>query len=177
MSEDARSGAIISDDGLYRYALWRTWGHTFDRHALFIMLNPSTADAELDDPTIRRCIAFAKREGCGGLKVVNLYAYRSTKPDVLRTVDDPVGPENDNYIATALLVADAEQSPVIAAWGAHATNPHRVYRVKQMPGMERARALSFTKAGQPGHPLYVKGDAPLLPLSTTAPTPEGPDHE
>lgn len=167
MSASRVGNAIISDDGLYRYGLSRTWGHALDSHALFIMLNPSVADAEQDDPTIRRCIGFAKREGCGGLKVVNLYAYISTNPDVLWTVDDPIGPDNDRYIETALGVAAAQGSPVIAAWGANATNLHRVYRVKQMPGMERAQALAFTKNGQPGHPLRLNSDAPLMPLVAT----------
>lgn len=83
-------GAVISDDGRYRYRLWRTWAPELPRMA-WIMLNPSTADAEVDDPTIRRCVGFAKREGCGGIEVVNLYAYRSTDPSVLGTVDEKHG--------------------------------------------------------------------------------------
>lgn len=171
MSAGQQGDAIISDDGRYRYGLSRTWGHVLDSHALFIMLNPSTADADLDDPTIRRCIGFAKREGCSGLKVVNLYAFRSTDPDALWTVDDPIGPDNDSVIATCVAAAAAQSAPVIAAWGAHPfVSPHRVYRVKQMWGMDRATVLGFTKEGAPRHPLYVKGDAPLLPLVATGAT-------
>jgi len=156
------SRADISADGLYRYSLSRFWDEA-ERYALFIMLNPSTADAEVDDPTIRRCISFAKREGCGGLRVVNLYALRATNPDALWRAEDSVGPDNDGHLRTAITHASMSGSPIIAAWGAHA-KPHRVYRVKQMPGMEVATAFGFTKAGAPRHPLYVKGDAPLVPL-------------
>ena len=155
--------ATISADGLYRYDLSRFWD-TSERYALFIMLNPSTADAGTDDPTIRRCISFAKREGCGGLRVVNLYALRATNPDDLWKAEDPVGPDNDAHLSTAITHASMSGSPIIAAWGANA-KPMRAYKVKQMPGMEHAKALSFTKTGAPGHPLYVKGDAPLLPLN------------
>lgn len=164
-----RGAAVISTDGLYRYSLDRLWGEG-ERRAVFIMLNPSTADASEDDPTIRRCIGFAKREGCDGLTVVNLYAYRATRPADLWKADDPVGPVNDWHIDLALQHAAVTQGPVIAAWGAHAS-PHRAYRVKQMPGMADAHALAFTKSGAPGHPLYIKGDAPLLPL-TPPPPPE-----
>ena len=156
------TAAAISPDGAYRYSLGRVWS-LGPRIAVFVMLNPSTADADVDDPTIRRCTAFAMREGCDGLIVVNLYAFRATNPKDLWTVNDPIGPENDAHIAAALGKANASGAPVIAAWGAHA-KPHRVYAVKSLPGMEYAKALSFTKSGAPGHPLYIKGDAPLLPL-------------
>lgn len=160
MSDMVRD-ATISDDGLYRYDLTRKWadGPT----ALFIMLNPSTADAEFDDPTIRRCIGFATREGCGSLTVVNLYGFRATNPDDLWRADDPVGPENDNFLRASLAVATEYGWPVIAAWGAHG-KPHRVYKVKQMHGMARAQCLAHTKTGAPGHPLYIRADAPLMPL-------------
>lgn len=154
--------ATISDDGVYRYTLGRVWGDS-GRHALFVMLNPSTADAQVDDPTIRRCIGFAQREGCDGLVVVNLYALRATKPDDLWRCDDPVGPDNNRQIMAELATAQQNNAPVVAAWGAHG-KPHRVYAVKQMPGMEHAHALSFTKSGAPGHPLYIRADAPLIPL-------------
>lgn len=158
--------ALISADQTYRYLLSRTWDDG-PKVATFVMLNPSTADADTDDPTIRRCVSFAQREGCSTLIVVNLYAYRATQPAELWQAQDRqvdiVGPDNDRYIEAALTAATATGGPVIAAWGAHA-KPHRVYAVKRMNGMRAAQALAFTKAGAPGHPLYIKGDAPLVPL-------------
>lgn len=162
-----RSFADISADGLYRYTLTRCWDEA-ERYALFIMLNPSTADATKDDPTIRRCVGFAKREGCAGIRVVNLYALRATKPADLWCVNDPVGPENGDHLRRAISHAALSGSPIIAAWGANA-KPFRVYAVKQMPGMEQAKVLGFTTSGAPRHPLYVKRDAPLLPLSGDKP--------
>jgi len=96
-------GAIVSDDGLYRYRLWRRWDAECPT-MVWIMLNPSTADAEVDDPTIRRCIGFARREHCGGIEVVNLYALRATNPAAHPT---PEGPENAKAIgpdAQAILI-------------------------------------------------------------------------
>lgn len=164
--------AIISDDGMYRYQLTRRWGAS-NRLALFIMINPSTADATEDDRTIGRCIGFAKREGCDGLRVVNLYAFRTREPDEMFAAADKgvdiVGPENDTWIAGGVDEAVANDSPIVAAWGADARiSPHRVHRVKSLPGMQYAQALKLTKSGAPGHPLYVKGDAPLISLTRGA---------
>ena len=109
-----QSTAEISRDGVYRYRLTRRW-ETDDRASMlrWIMLNPSTADASLDDPTIRRCMGFARAWGYGGIVVHNLYALRATDPRQLRDHPDPVGPVNDSYIA-------GWRVPTICAWGAHA---------------------------------------------------------
>lgn len=110
--------ATISECGRYRYDLGRTWvepGDALaDTYCTFIMLNPSTADGTQDDPTICRCINFAKSWGMGGLMVVNLFAWRATKPDDLLRAADPIGPENDRYIDEACRMAQF----VVAAWGA-----------------------------------------------------------
>lgn len=147
-------GAIITACGVYRYQLTRVWNSDL-RPAAFIMLNPSTADAENDDPTIRRCIGFAKAWGCGGLTVVNLFAYRSTDPKAMRGVRDPVGPLNDTYIRAA-----AEHChPVVAAWGTHGTLRQRATEVKMIllrTGVSIV-SLGVTKDGHPKHPLYVAG--------------------
>ncbi len=91
-----RSGAIFSPSQNYRYRLWRRWS---DGHTLaWCMLNPSTADASQNDPTIERCVRRAKQLGYGAIEVVNLFAYRSTNPSALYTVTDPVGPDNDAHI-------------------------------------------------------------------------------
>src|SRR5262249_14212908 len=99
--EEVRRAAVISDCGRYRYSLTRRWGDAAEPRALFVMLNPSTADAEQDDPTIRRCIGFAKAWGMGSLEVVNLYALRATDPAALLSAPDPIGPKNDTMITSA----------------------------------------------------------------------------
>ncbi len=127
------------------------------------MLNPSTADAAQDDPTIRRCISFAKREGFGRLEVVNLYAFRSPSPSVLFAAPDTVGPGNDHEIEAALDRADS----VVAAWGNHAEQ-ERVTEVALL--IERSGKVSscfgLTKLRQPKHPLYLPSDTELIPLSS-----------
>jgi hypothetical protein len=139
---------MLSEDGRYRYHLTRTWDDG-DR-AVFVMLNPSTADAYEDDPTIRRCIGYARRWGLAGIEVVNLYAYRATNPAELWEVDDPVGPENDLW----LRAVGSSGFPLVAAWGANA-QPRRVQRVLGLPGFDRLTCLRTTQAGHPGHPLYL----------------------
>lgn len=106
--------AYISEDGVYRYSLTRDWDETLPV-MLFVMLNPSTADAVVDDQTIRRCIGFAERAYMGGLEVVNLFAFRATDPKEMKAAPDPVGPENNTVIRQAL----SEAKTVVCAWGAH----------------------------------------------------------
>ena len=157
-----RRAAHISDDGLYRYSLFRQWGD--GPSATWIMLNPSTADHQNDDPTIRRVRSFTQRMGCTAFEVVNLFAWRATDPSALATLSsaEAVGPENDEAIRRASL----RGSIVIAAWGAlapwaryrddevlHALYPRRVHHLG-----------ALTKAGHPRHPLYLKGDAVLSEL-------------
>lgn len=159
------SNAILSDDGLYRYWLERRWG---DGAAVtFVMLNPSTADATQDDPTIRRCIGYAKAWGYNSLVVVNLYALRSTDPKGLWTADDPVGPDNNNWIQLAACGAYISNAPLVAAWGANA-KPNRVADVRSLSRMDRLSALGLTKAGQPKHPLYLKADLRPVQLGVAA---------
>lgn len=109
-----RRQAVFDPAGRYRYSLRRRWDAAGARVA-FVLLNPSTADGRRDDPTIRRCIGFAREWGFGGLEVVNLFACRSTHPGGLRSAQDPVGPENDRFLAAAWDRADR----VIVAWGNH----------------------------------------------------------
>lgn len=154
------SDALISDDGWYRYWLTRRWNT--GSVATFVMLNPSTADASLDDPTIRRCIGFAKAWGCGALSVVNLYAFRSTDPKGLWIAEDPVGPDNDDHLSAAALGAAISGWPLVAAWGANA-KPDRVSHVLALPGMDALTALGTTKDGAPRHPLYLRADAVRMP--------------
>jgi len=157
--------AVISPCGTYRYELRRRWND--DEPLLpFVMLNPSTADATLDDPTIRRCVGFARREKMGGIVVVNLFAFRATEPDKLKTAAHPYGPENGAHLAAVALEAAARDVPVVCAWGAwpRATaTANRVVGVLHEHGA-RLVCLGKTAAGRPRHPLYVRADEPLVPL-------------
>lgn len=147
--------AVISDCTKYRYWLERDRGVN---PLVFVMLNPSTADAELDDPTIRRCRRFAADNGYTGIVVVNLYAYRATKPKDLFLANDPIGLLNDQYIAEA-----AKSSDVCCAWGANG-DPVRaaeVINIIRAAGCT-PKCLGTTKDGSPRHPLYVKADQQLI---------------
>jgi hypothetical protein len=149
---------VISDCGRYRYALWRDTGALgAEGTVLFVMLNPSTADATADDPTLRRCIGFAERECYARLAVVNLYAFRTPAPMDLPRVDDPVGPECDRWIAA--LAADADR--VIVAWGADYAAAARVDRVCELLSPHELLCLGTTAGGAPRHPLYVPAHQPL----------------
>ena len=165
VAEQVIKTAIISEDGLYRYDLQRIWGDGgLQSYQLpIIMLNPSTADANVDDPTIRRCITFAKREGYGGIKVANLFAFRATSPQALRVAEDPIGPENNS--ALNMLLAGARQYgiPVLCAWGA---NGNYLKRDEWLKGRARQMCtnlihLGLTKEGHPMHPLYVPSLQPF----------------
>ncbi len=155
---------MLSDCGKYRYALWRDIPPRLGElrpigTCLFVMLNPSTADASEDDPTIRRCIGFAERWGFARLAVGNLFAFRATDPRDLGRTDDPVGP--DNYSWLERLVAEA--GTVVAAWGASAGSAGRGEHLGFLP--DETQCLGLTKAGHPRHPLYVRGDAELIPYA------------
>lgn len=151
-------GAILSEDGLYRYRLWRRWGT--GPHALWVMLNPSTADANQDDPTIRKCMGFAKLWGFEGIEVVNLFAWRSTSPDAIRMVADPVGPENDVHIREAA----AKAPQVVAGWG-RAIPRQWLPRVRDVLALlGEVHCLGLTDDQQPRHPLMVAYATPLISL-------------
>lgn len=152
--------AVISACGAYRYSLTRRWSEA--PLLPFVMLNPSTADAKEDDPTIRRCIGFARREGAGGLIVANLYALRSPAPEALWASRDPIGPENWRMLVGLAAQAIAPSLPIICAWGALARQDQidGALRMFQTAGA-RLACLGRTQRGAPRHPLYVRGDQPL----------------
>ncbi len=154
-----RRTAVISECGLYRYRLTREWGD--GRLMTFAMLNPSKADADIDDPTIRRCMSFACREGAAGIVVFNLFAFRSADPEALVLAYDAVGPDNLEEMGRVLSDAAAAGVPVVCAWGAHwvAAEKAADHFVKEA-GKRGALlvCLGKTKSGAPRHPLYVKSD-------------------
>lgn len=157
-TSEPRSSAIISECGRYRYRLTREVDPLEPRRVLWMMLNPSTADATNDDPTIRRLKGFSTRWGCGAFTVVNLYALRSPSPQDLWKVSDPVGPDNDAWIAGECAKVDT----VVAAWGAHGKSD-RVSRVLSL--IRRCRdvmCLGMTQAGAPKHPLYLPNETELV---------------
>lgn len=146
--------AVLSEDGVYRYWLTRAIPSPLRwvRPVTFVMLNPSTADATLDDPTIRRCLAFATKWGATELRVVNLFALRSTDPKELYKHPDPIGPENRRFLEQGGRGAHR----VIAAWGAHAmrVRPEWVREALSILGPSLS-CLRLTADGSPGHPLYL----------------------
>ncbi len=148
------SGALLSSCKRYRYALWRVWDPSKPL-ACFVMLNPSTADAETDDSTIVRCVRFARDDGYGGIVVVNLYAWRATDPKELLercTWDDIVGPENAAWIERAVF----DCGITIAAWGSHRFARDRAAIVRRSLG--RTHVLRLNKDGTPAHPLYLPAE-------------------
>ena len=156
MQKDAVFGGVDSE---YRYALERTWDERKPK-LMFLMLNPSTADANIIDRTVGRCLGYAQTWGYGGLLIGNVFALRSTDPKVLRRHRDPVGPDNDFH-----LKAMAERSElIVAGWGTNVRiNPEREDVVKEMFA-GRLFCLALNSDGTPGHPLYLKAGASLLRL-------------
>lgn len=151
--------AYFSPDRIYRYSLTRESAPlTGQGMVVFIGLNPSTADETQDDPTIRRCIDFARRWGFARLKMLNLFAFRSTDPRGLLNADDPVGPENDCVIAKVIGGSEL----VVCAWGSFPSDG-RVARVLEL--VAAPHALGLTKNGSPRHPLYVRGDTAPQPFA------------
>lgn len=180
-SIDTRSsGAIVVDN--YRYLLWRRWS-TGTRFVTYIMANPSTADATVDDPTIRRCIGFAKRDGYDGLRVVNLFAWRATNPDDL--VDaradgvDIVGEGNDHTLDSVLTLGALPDGLVVAAWGRGPRRRGRWFDERGRAVVARAVDLGCPlyrlyapERGPTPHPLYLRADTPFVSLGGgTTPTP------
>ena len=157
------SGALISECQQYRYRLWRIWDDSLPMMA-FVMQNPSTADGTDDDPTIRRCMGFALRHGCGGITVRNVFAYRSTDNRKLITVFDAVGPDNDKHIAT--LAHTAIPPVIVVAWGEPIGGKqfaYRYWRVGVMLAPLKPKCLGINKSGHPKHPLYLPNESPLIP--------------
>jgi len=150
---DYVSKALISPCGNYRYALMRYWDQALPP-LMWVMLNPSTADGEQDDATIKACIAIAKNLGYGGINVCNLFAWRSTDRSVLKKVEDPIGPDNDGWLKLHAAISDM----VLCGWGTDGALYSRASMVKTLLWDKDLYCMQRTKDGHPQHPLYVKRD-------------------
>lgn len=169
---DIRRAANISECGRYRYSLDRKWfadrfysPAKIFRHPMpliFVMLNPSTADAYADDPTIRRCVGFAQREGFEWVRVINLFAGRATKPADLFKMDDPEGPDNAAEWEMAREFHE-QGAEIICAWGAEPKAQDRatLFMGFMAEANVKVNCLGTTASGAPRHPLYLPKDAPL----------------
>jgi hypothetical protein len=144
---------VFSPCRTYRYRL----EHVFDPSkplVAFVMLNPSTADEQQLDPTLRRCRGFANAWGYGGFIVSNLFAFRATDPRVMKAAADPVGPENDHHLERIAI----ESAAVICAWGQHGKHQGRAERVSwALRRHQQLHAIELSKDGAPKHPLYLPG--------------------
>ena len=148
--------AVISLCEKYRYTLSRIWNEN-KYYVNFVGLNPSTADAMNDDPTVRRCIAFAEKWGYGGIVITNLFALRATDPKVMMAYENPVGIDNEKWLREVA----REAGLVIVAWGVNGNHLNRDNEV--LPMLNSPSCLDITKGGYPKHPLYIKADTnPIL---------------
>jgi hypothetical protein len=153
--------AEFSNCGSYRYRL----SYCFNGSVLapssnpltFLMLNPSTANEREPDPTVRRCIGYARALGHSGLLVANLFALRAPDPAALAAHADPVGPENDEVLRSL------PDGPLVAAWGAHPMAKARAHQVRKLLGERPLLCLARTKDGAPRHPLYLRGSLQPVP--------------
>lgn len=154
--------AFISEDGLYRYVLTREWAEPDmpSKLVVFVGLNPSTADALVDDPTIRRCVGFAKAWGFNRLLMVNLFAFRATDPRDMKLARDPEGEFNAPIVGAASSVADL----TIAAWGT--IGEFKEQGQRYLSGLKNPHHLGLTKGGFPKHPLYLRADTKPQPFQT-----------
>jgi hypothetical protein len=162
------NGAILSEDRRYRYRLWRAWGDG-NRRVAFVGLNPSTADENVDDATIRKCVGFAKRWGFGAIDMINLFAWRSRDPRGLLDVEDPVGPDNDAAIKYVVAIAQR----VVWCWGQHPSKVAGLVTLRCMRtafgpgdipnGTEVGILGQRLASGAPRHPLMLAYSTPFMP--------------
>lgn len=149
------SSAIFSEDHVYRYELRKIWNPK-KGWICWIMLNPSIADANIEDPTIRRCMGFAELWGYGGITVANAFAFKATDPKEMIAAQNPIGSENDYYIRKL----SEEAALTVCGWGNLGTLFDRFHRVYYL--LKDPKCLGLTKTGQPKHPLYLAKNTPLI---------------
>jgi len=154
--------AVFSSCRNWRYALFRNWRSVAARSnefVAFIGLNPSTADETENDPTVRRCIDYAKRWGFGGMVMLNAFAFRATDPKDMKKQTDPCGPDNDAAIQAIV----AKAGKVVACWGCHGRHLNRDDHLAEiLPRFCDVESLKLTHRGSPSHPLYLRAD--LVPF-------------
>ena len=162
------STAVLSECSRFRYVLTRRWDLTLPT-MVFIMINPSTADAHLDDATIRKCVGFAKLHGCGSVKVINLFAFRSKEPKDLWTAEDPIGPQYWSYLTFTLEALQAGDK-VVVAWGCDDVI-RRNEKLKAHMNAVKNSVLEYeplcfglTQGGAPKHPVMLGYNTPLTPF-------------
>lgn len=158
LSNSIASYAVYSQCMLYRYELTRVWNSNGKR-ILFVMLNPSTATEEKNDPTLARCETRARNLSCGAFRVCNLFAYRATKPKDMKKAGKPIGPLNDDYIRAGRDWADQ----IVCAWGNHGAHLGRGDFVEQLlrETIQQIYCLETTKKNHPRHPIGTKYTDPL----------------
>lgn len=153
--------AVTDPAEVYRYRLTRSWGP--GPHAGWVMLNPSTALADEDDATIRKCVGFAHRWGCHGIVVVNLFAFRASDPTMLEVAGDPVGPENRAHLEHLFHDPVVGDGPVVAGWGNWPARAMERWPLLDVAlGSGPLRCLGTTKSGAPRHPGRLGYDTPLV---------------
>ena len=160
LDRKTNKGAMFSPCKRYRYMLWRSWNTK--PKLVWIMLNPSTADQRVDDPTIRRCISFAYNFGYGGIYILNLFAFRATSPKQMKMEADPVGPENDEWLL------NYKKHDILLAWGNHGKFMDRDQKALEILKGARLFCLKLTGDQQPAHPLYLSKSLIMIPFSNGA---------
>lgn len=163
MVEYTERFAKLSEDGKFRYWLMRHWGPGKSRMT-FVMLNPSTADTNADDPTIRKCVGFAQRHGYSGIEVVNLFAYRATDPKELKAAGWQTGGDVNRRMLTSVLVKSGMRAEhIVCAWGANARNRPEAQHFRDLARRlpVTLHALRTSADGTPHHPLMLPYDCKL----------------
>ncbi len=152
---NTENGAIFSPCRDYRYSLWRRWDmNATPSYAMFIGLNPSTADETANDPTVTRCINYSKEWGFNSFVMTNIFALRATDPKVMIAHKSPVGNDNDK----ALQDIARNAGIIICAWGIHGAHMGRGSIVSSLLNQRELMCLGTTNKGYPKHPLYLKKD-------------------
>lgn len=160
-TDTTHSVAVFSDCENYRYLLTRVWDPK-GKKALFVMLNPSTADEFRNDPTVERCERRARALGFGAFRVTNIFAFRATDPKVMRAALDPIGPDNDQAIRQS---ASDWADTIVCAWGNHGQHLQRGAAVRYLLSNigQPLFHLGITGVGEPKHPLYISYAQALVP--------------
>ena len=151
-----KNTAKLSECRKYRFALWRTWDES-KPYVMFVGLNPSTADETTNDPTLTRCINYAKSWGFG-VCMANIFAYRATKPIDMKAATDPIGAENNDW----LVELSNDAGMVVAAWGNDGSYLGRSKQIEEL--LPNLHCLKLNKSGEPAHPLYQKSDIEPVPM-------------